>query len=298
MGSFSPSPNYPGGSRGAIAQAMMPDFNHAFGQFPQGQTPTQAQNQPAIDAVNQFTGRGTGVGAFNTPSSQPSQFDLAHGAFPSSSGSFADRFAPVMGGNPGTPNQYYTGSQYPGAQAPPRGFQTPFSADNPGGALPVGWGPHQPAGAPMMNAGGDDEPSQDTLSPRDRAIGQGSRRRARLAAAAGLVVAAAAVAASVSALVPRCRQQCSRSLVAGGLGSARPAAPRAAASTPAVVVTRRWSARLTTPTATRSSRAMRHHSRRTPAGWAAVSASVDLTRSARAPCSGEAGDDPAVRLRL
>jgi hypothetical protein len=63
--------------------------------------------------------------------------DAAHGAFPAGGSQFADRFAPLMGGNPGTPSQYYTGTQYPNAQPPPAGYQTPFSADNPGGALPT-----------------------------------------------------------------------------------------------------------------------------------------------------------------
>jgi len=65
--------------------------------------------------------------------------------------SFANRFNPEGSRwiNPGTPSQYYTGSQYPGAQAPPAGYQTPFSADNPGGALPVDYYQHafNPGGA-------------------------------------------------------------------------------------------------------------------------------------------------------
>jgi len=63
--------------------------------------------------------------------------------------SFANRFGAGGYYQPGTPSQYYTGSQYPGAQAPPAGYQTPFSADNPGGALPVEYYQHAftPGGA-------------------------------------------------------------------------------------------------------------------------------------------------------
>jgi hypothetical protein len=51
-------------------------------------------------------------------------------------GQFADRFG-QWGQNAGTPSQYYTGDQYPGAQQPPPGYAQPYSVDNPGGALPL-----------------------------------------------------------------------------------------------------------------------------------------------------------------
>ena len=92
--------------------------------------------------------------------------------------SFADRFAAGNYFHPGTPSEYATApytdvarTTYQPGPIPP-GVSTPFSADNPGGAL--GRGGFQGTQAPIMGAGSDDEPSEDTLTARDRAIGQGS----------------------------------------------------------------------------------------------------------------------------
>ena len=132
-GSFSPSPNYPGRGRDEIAQAMMPpapNFDQTFSSFRSGgdPTPTQIQNQPAINAVNQMSLGGR----FNPsvpPSSPPSPEELGtggptpgwnpggdlsgrFGAAPSSGagspGSFADRFAAGNYFQPGTPSEYAT----------------------------------------------------------------------------------------------------------------------------------------------------------------------------------------------
>jgi hypothetical protein len=154
LGAFSPSTNYPGG-RDAIARSMMQggggaSFADRFGAAPPINSFLQSPSyQSALDAVNQFNGRGTGVGA-NIPklpaSPPPTASEGGEGSFAGRFGaaptynpsSFANRFGAGNYFQPGTPSQYYTGSQYPNAQAPPRGYETLFGADNPRGALPVG----------------------------------------------------------------------------------------------------------------------------------------------------------------
>jgi hypothetical protein len=75
--------------------------------------------------------------------------------------------------NAGTPNQY-TSSPYTDASGvthqpnTPSGFQSLFSADNPGGALPSGG---LRGGSPSIMNQGDDE-SSDTLTSADRAVSQ------------------------------------------------------------------------------------------------------------------------------
>jgi hypothetical protein len=70
--------------------------------------------------------------------------------------SFANRFAAGNYFRPGAPEQMYTGSRYGGPSAMPPGYSTPFSVDNPQGALPGA--PFTPP-APTL--------SQDTLSSGD-----------------------------------------------------------------------------------------------------------------------------------
>ena len=179
-GSFSPSPNYPGRGRDAIAQAMMPpapNFNDTFSQVGMHSTPTQMQNQPAIDQMLRFNGVGTGV-APDTPAAPPSpgadfneRFNIETSAIAGSPGTFADRFAPFMRGNPGTPSEYTT-SPYEDASGRvhqpsplPSSFSSPYSFDNPGGAL--GRGGFQGSQAPIMNSseGADTLTAQDTDIP-------------------------------------------------------------------------------------------------------------------------------------
>jgi hypothetical protein len=120
-------------------------------------------------------------GALGTPSSQRLLgYDPAQSAAfaPGSGDSFQSRFG--MGfRNAGTPNQYTTepytdvGGTTHQPNIPP-GFQSLFSADNPGGALPGsgfrGGGFHSGSNPPIMNAGGDE--SSDTLTASDRAAAQ------------------------------------------------------------------------------------------------------------------------------
>jgi hypothetical protein len=76
--------------------------------------------------------------------------------------------------NAGTPNQYTTepytdvGGTTHQPNIPP-GYQSLFSADNPGGALPAG-GFRSGGNPPIMNQGGDE--SSDTLTASDRAAAQ------------------------------------------------------------------------------------------------------------------------------
>lgn len=167
-GSFSPSPNYPGGSA----------------------SPPPSVFDTGTSPFRDFGGRG-GMGSFSPspnypggsagpmPTQPETVFDQAHTPFAGgagSPGSFGDRFAAGGYFNPGTPSQHIS-SPYTSAQGRtvqpniPPGFQTPFSADNPGGALPVAWGEQRSRGAPLMNASGwDTDESADTLTAGDRGI--------------------------------------------------------------------------------------------------------------------------------
>ena len=169
-----------GRGRDAIAQAMMPpapNFNDTFSQVGMRSTPTQMQNQPAIDQMLRFNGVGTGVSA-DAPATPPSpgadfneRFNIETSGVAGSPGSFADRFA---GGNyfqPGQPSEYTTspyedtsGRVHQPSQLPP-GFSSPYSFDNPGGAL--GRGGFQGSQAPIMNSseGADTLTAQDTDIP-------------------------------------------------------------------------------------------------------------------------------------
>lgn len=153
MGSFSPSTNYSGG-RNSIAQSMMQGGGASFADRFGGAPPINSQLQPpsyqgALDAVNQFHGVGTnanldrsGLPQGHAPPAAneggESSFADRFGDAPAGGSQFAERFAAGNYFQPGTPSQYYTGDRYPQAQQPPAGYQTLFSADNPGGALPVG----------------------------------------------------------------------------------------------------------------------------------------------------------------
>jgi hypothetical protein len=145
-----------------------PNFNDTFSQF--GMRGNQMQNQPAIDAVNTFS-RG---GRFNPsvpPSTTPSPDELGAPPTggptpgwtpdfqgPGDDNSFASRFAPFMRGQPGKPSEYTTApyTDVGGATHQPNipaGYETPFSADNPGGALTRGM---RSGGSPPIMGGGDD----------------------------------------------------------------------------------------------------------------------------------------------
>ena len=171
-GSFSPSPNYPGGSGDTFASRFgaAPPVN-AFLQPP--------SNQGALDAVQQFNGRGTGVSAA-APAAAPAapsspgadfneRFNIETSAVAGAPGSFADRFAAGGYFQPGQPSEYTTspyqdaGGTMRGPMQMPPGFSTPFGADDPSGALTRQM--RQNIGqAPIMNQGGDESPF-DTGAP-------------------------------------------------------------------------------------------------------------------------------------
>jgi hypothetical protein len=192
---------FSGGSRGGGR-----DFDQTF-------SDVAWQNQSALNAVNQFSGRGTGVGAFDVPPSNPPDqsllggggrgvrdqitqtlvnggpggtgtgggIDYSGGMPPGDENSFANRFAAGRYFDPGHASQYTTqsyqdaeGREHAPSDLPP-GYQSLFGVDNPGGALPPGGFRGMGRSPPIMNAGQDDMgASQDTLTGRDRAIGQGS----------------------------------------------------------------------------------------------------------------------------
>ena len=152
-GSFSPSPNYPGGSGDTFANRFgaSPSVIDPLQKAPQGTLP-----QGIFDGV-------FGPTTPQAPGFSPASFMERFGAVPASSlNSFANRFAAGGYSQPGQPSEYTT-SPYTSAQGQtyqpniPSGYQTPFSADNPGGALTRQM--RQNIGqAPIMNASQDENP--------------------------------------------------------------------------------------------------------------------------------------------
>jgi hypothetical protein len=171
-GSFSPSPNYPGGSGGGGQGSPIYDpWTGAISGYSGGgigSDAVAAQRNTLADAMAGYTQQ------YRMPQANPSYFnpgtyagDQGNYGIPRNSaklpgdiGFSAQPKTPNLGYNPGMQNLFAnpgmnanqfqnrfglgfggqgTPSQYaPGAQMPP-GFSGTYSADNPQGALPLGW---------------------------------------------------------------------------------------------------------------------------------------------------------------
>ncbi len=158
-----------GGTRNSIAQTMAnngPDMSQAV--------PSLPPSPPA--GGRSFIDPPLSTGGLGMPSSQRLLgYDPAASASfaPGGGGDFQGRFGFGFRGA-GTPSEYTT-SPYTDVSGTthqptiPAGYQTPFSADNPGGAL--GRGGFQGTRAPIMNA----SDGEDTLTAQDAEIPFGPR---------------------------------------------------------------------------------------------------------------------------
>lgn len=167
------TPRVPYGGRDAITAALMNQGGTSFADRFSAAPPITGGLQPALGPQlppEIMTGFPEPAAPPASPTPPPSVADLPRnfgstfGSLPEfDENSFANRFGAGGYFQPGTPSQYYTGSQYGGPSALPPGYSPPFSVDNPQGALP---------GAPFtppspVTEGPGFQPSPDTLSPSD-----------------------------------------------------------------------------------------------------------------------------------